>query len=111
MRQSHQSNNKMKDVSVLYAELGNSSEVITKATGKVIRVGVSKTSAECCKNTRRKAVFDISSPRTPTFGGKKNWMLVVEVSTDLNVVIFKKNIGVKKCGVVFNDRFKSYVWH
>ena len=49
---------------------------------KAKKIGVSKKTVDCSKVLGERLFFDISSPSTPTFEGKKHWLLVVEDSRD-----------------------------
>ena len=51
------------------------------ALGKATKGCISKKAVDCSKILGEKLFFDISSPLTPTFGGKKHWLLVIEDSS------------------------------
>ena len=52
------------------------------ALGKAKKGTVHKKAVECSKILGERLFFDISSPLTPTVGGKKHWLLVMEDSSD-----------------------------
>ena len=52
------------------------------ALRKVKKTRISKISLACSKVQGERLFFDISSPSTPTFDGKKHGLLVVGDSTD-----------------------------
>ena len=91
-----------RDVNDLHAELGHPLEAITRSTGKHFNIQVTSTFEPCEDCTLGKAkqqakskkavpclqflgerlFFDISSPSTPTFGGKRHWLLVIDDHSD-----------------------------
>ena len=58
--------------------------------GKAKKGGVCKKAVACSKILGERLLFDISSPSTPTFVGKKHWLLVIEDSTDFTWSYFLK---------------------
>ena len=50
--------------------------------GKAKKSGVNRKAVAHSKFLRERLFFDISSPSTPTFGGKKHWLLVMEGSSN-----------------------------
>ena len=52
------------------------------ALGKAKKGRVSKKAVACWKILGQRLFFDISSPPTPIFGGKKHWLLAIEDSPD-----------------------------
>ena len=86
-----------KNINYLHVQLGHLSEVITQSTakafgiqvtcifklcedcalGKAKQYAVSKKVVHCQQVLEERLFFDISSPSTPTFGGKHHWLLVI----------------------------------
>ena len=58
------------------------------ALGKWKKTGVSEKAVAHSKVWGERLFFDINSRLTPTFGGKKHWLLVVEASTDFAWIYF-----------------------
>ena len=108
-----------------HVELGHPSETITYATandmgiqvngsfkphedcafGKTKKSRVSKKTVACSKNLGGRLFSDISSPSTPTFGGKKHWLLVMEDSRDYAWSFFLKeklDLAVIMLGLIKN---------
>ena len=99
-----------KNINDLHVELGHPSEVITHDTmkamsiqvtstvkpcedcilGKVKKSRVSKMAVACSKILMKKFFFNASSPSTPTFGGMKHWLLVMEDSSNYEWSFFLK---------------------
>ena len=50
--------------------------------GKAKQHAVSKKAAPCSKILGEKLFFDISTPSTPSVGGKRHWLLVIDNSSD-----------------------------
>ena len=91
-----------KNINDLHIELGHPSKSITNATTKAMGIqvmgtfkpcknctlgkakwqGVSKKAVAWSKTLGERLFFDISSPLTPTFGGKKHWLFVVDDSSN-----------------------------
>ena len=110
-----------KDINILDAELGHPSKVITYATGRAMKLhltgmfslceyyalgkarkgNISKKTAERLKSFGERLFFDISSPSTPTIGGKKHWLLVMKDSIDYAWSYF----SIEKCDVGLNLKF------
>ena len=118
-----------KYINALYFELGHSSESITYVTVKVMGIQVtsifklckdcalgeakqhevSKKSVSWLKILGKTLFFDISSPSTPPFGGKKHWLLVVEDSGNCAWSFFlkkKSNLSGVMLGLIKNLRNK-----
>ena len=113
---------KKKNINDQHVALSHPSEVIIYATAKSMGIQVTGTFKLCKDCTTRttknggvcnKAVaslkilgenlfFDISFPSTPTFGGKKHWLLVIEDSTGYKWSFFKK--GKYTCDVTMQVR-------
>ena len=53
-------------------------------------MGVNKKAVVHCKVWRERLFFNISSLLTPSLGGKKHWLLVIEDSTDFSRIYFLK---------------------
>ena len=97
-----------KNVNSIHAKLGHSSKVIVHTTAKSMGIQVTGTFKPCedCAwgkakkgGVSKKAIvhsnilwerlfFDISSPSTPTFGGKKHWLLVWKIVPIMQGTIF-----------------------
>ena len=107
--QSHQLSNNQKHISVLHAELGYALDEIFQATGRALELhftGMFQPCEDCALgyarkgkvNKRlqrtpkngRKLFFDVISPLTLPFGGKKHWLLVIGDSTDFALNQFLK---------------------
>ena len=89
-------------MNVLHNELGDHLEVITQATSRVMGLHLTGAFNPCegcalgkakkgrvhirdvehSKILGERLIFDISSPSTFTFRGKKYWLLVIKDSTD-----------------------------
>ena len=102
--------NKKKNINNSHVQLCQSSEVITHATtksmgiqvtskfkpwegcvlGKAQKGRVCKKAVALSKILDERLLFDISLPFTPTFGGKKHWLLVIDVSTNCGRGLFLK---------------------
>ena len=68
--------------------------------GKTKKGGVSKRAVDHSKILGERLLFDISSPSTPTFGGKKHWLLVLEDSTEWkNLMLGSIKSFKTKCGI------------
>ena len=106
-----------KIINDLHAELGHPSEVIAHAIaksigiqvtgtfkpyehctlGKVEKGGVCKKAVAWSKYLGDRLLFDISFPSTPTFGGKKHWLLVEDSIDYAWGHFFKENFVFGKC--------------
>ena len=58
--------------------------------GKAKQQSVRKMAVVLSKFLGEKLFFDISSPLTPIYGGKKHWLLVVDDSSNYNWSFFQK---------------------
>ena len=92
-----------KNINDLHFELGHPSETIMCATAKALGIQITSTfqlckDAMCHKqkgctsfnNFGGRLLFDISSPATPTFGGKWHWLLVIDDSCNYIWSLFLK---------------------
>ena len=100
-----------KNINDLHVEVGHPSQSITHATAKVMGIqvtstfkpcedftlgkvnenGVSKKAVACSKFLGKRLFFDINSPSTLTFEGKKYWQLVKEESSNYAWSFFIKD--------------------
>ena len=86
-----------KNIKDLHVEVGHPSKSIIHATTKALGIQVTGTFMPCedciLGKAKQRAIskkafvqskfwlfFDMSSPSTPTFGGKKHWLLIIDVS-------------------------------
>ena len=77
--------------------------------GKTKRGCISKKAVVCSKMLEKSLFFDISSPSTPTFGGKNHWLLVIHDSTGYALIKFflkKLNLKNVKMGLIKNLKTK-----
>ena len=118
-----------KNVNDLHVELGHPSEVITRSTAKGLGIqvtgtfkpcedcalvkakqcSVSKKAAPCLQILEERLFFDISSPSTPTFGGKHHWLLVINDCSDYCWSFFlkeKSDLAQTMLGLVNNLKIK-----
>ena len=71
------------------------------ALGNATKSGVIKKDVTFSKIVEVSLFFDISSPFTPTFGGKKHWLLSWKTALIMHGVIFKRKVGIENCKLGF----------
>ena len=106
---------KTRDATVLHNELGHPLEDIIPTTRKAMgfkvtgtfqvcdacifrkakKSGVSKLALVCSKIKSECLFFNISSPSTPCFGGKRHWLLFMETSNNYMWSYLKQKSGLK----------------
>ena len=80
--------------------------------GNAKKRGVSKKAADELKIWGERLFFDVSSPSTPTFGGKKHWLLVMEESSNYAWSFFlkeKSNLEDVMLGLIKNLKNKNNI--
>ena len=117
------------DINDLHVALGHPSEAITRSTtknfnrqvtstfelcedctlGKAKQQAVSKKAVPCSRILGEWLFFDISSPSTPTFGGKRHWLLMIDDHSDYCWSFFlseKSDLTQKMIGLIKDLKIK-----